>query len=92
MKTTMEMKQVVSMGMLVDNWTHKSCDAMIGVGEDWATIYMISSDEQGQGHATELLIEMKKHYEAQGKVFGSSVALNSKMRYLLKKLNIVEYH
>ena len=85
------MKQVNSMGMLVDNWTNKSCDAMIGVGDDWATIYMISSDEQGKGHATELLIEMKKHYEAQGKVFGSSVALNSRMRYLLQKLNIVEY-
>ena len=87
----MEMKQVNSIGMLVDNWANKSCDAMIGVGDDWATIYMISSDEQGKGHATELLIEMKKYYEAQGKVFGSSVALNSRMRYLLQKLNIVEY-
>ncbi len=85
------MKQINSMGMLVDNWTNKSCDAMIGVGEDWATIYMISSDEQGKGHATELLIEMKKHYEAQGKVFGSSIALNNTMRHILQKLNIVEY-
>lgn len=86
-----EMKQVKSMGMLLDKWTHKSCEAMIGIGTDWATIYAISSDEQGKGHATELLIEMKEHYEAEGKVFGSSVALNSRMKHLLQKLNIVEY-
>ena len=87
----MEMKQVNSLGMLLDNWKHKSCDAMIGTGSDWATIYIISSEEKGKGHATELLIEMKKHYEAQGKMFGSSVALNDTMRYLLQKLDIVEY-
>ena len=86
-----ELKQIISMGMPLDNWTHLSCNAMIGTGKDWATIYMISSDEKGRGHASELLIEMKKHYEAQGKLFGSSVALNSRMRYLLQKLNIVEY-
>lgn len=87
----MEMKQINSMGMSLDEWKNKSCTAMIGTGNDWATIYMISSDDPGKGHATELLIEMKKYYEAQGKVFGSSVALNGRMRYLLQNLNIVEY-
>lgn len=85
------MKQVDSVGMLLDNWTHKSCDAMVGVGEDWATIYVISSDEKGKGHASDLLIAMKDHYENQGKAFASSVALNSGMRRLLVKFNIKEY-
>lgn len=85
-----ELKQTISMGMPLDNWTHKSCSAMIGAGDDWATVYMIGSDEQGKGHATELLIEMKKYYESQKKVFGSTVALNSRMKHLLQKLNIPE--
>jgi len=85
------MKKVNSMGMPLDNWTHKSCVAMIGVGEDWATVYSIGSDEKRKGHATELLIEMKKHYEAEGKKFASSVALNDGMRRILQKLNIYEY-
>lgn len=87
----MKIEQVTSMGMPLDNWTHKSCEAMIGTGDDWATIYMISSSEKGKGHASELLAEMKKHYEAQGKIFGSSVALNNGMRRLLIKFNIKEY-
>ena len=87
----MKPEKVNSMGMLVDNWTNKSCEAMVGVGDDWATIYMISSDEQGKGHGTELLLEMKKYYEAEGKKFGSSVALSNAMKHLLTKLNIEEY-
>ena len=85
------MKQVNSMGMLLDEWKHKSCIAMIGTGKDFATIYMISSNEQRKGHATELLIAMQKYYENQGKVFGSSIALNDKMSRLLKKLDIIKY-
>jgi len=77
--------------MELDGWTHKSCKANIGTGNDWATIYSIDSSEQGKGHATELLTEMKNYYETKGKKFGSSVALNEKMRHLLQKLNIVEY-
>lgn len=34
---------------------------------------------------------MKIYYEKQNKTFGSSVALNSRMKYLLNKLNITEY-
>lgn len=86
-----EVKQVLSMGMPLDNWTHKSCSAMIGVGDDWATIYMISSSEKEKGHASELLATMKDHYEAHGKFFGSSIALNDGMRRLLVKFNIMEY-
>ncbi len=55
----MKLEQVTSMGMPLDNWTHKSCEAMIGTGDDWATIYMISSNEKGKGHASELLAEIK---------------------------------
>lgn len=87
----MTVKKVNSMGTELDSWIHKSCDAMIGTGNNWATIYMINSSEQGKGHATELLTEMKAHYEAKGKKFGSSVALNGRMRHLLQKLKIVEY-
>lgn len=87
----MDMKQVNSMGMLLDRWTHQSCVAEIGTGKDWATIYSIQSKEPGKGHATELMLAMKKHYEAEGKRFGSSVALNSRMRTLLQKLEIIEY-
>jgi len=85
-------EKVNSMGMLLDKWTHKSSVAMIGTGDNWATIYSIESSEPGKGHATELLIEMKKHYEAEGKVFGSSVALNSRMKFLLQNLGIIEYN
>lgn len=87
----MEMKQINSMGMLLDEWKHKSCIAKIGTGEDWATIYSIDSDEQGKGHGSELLIKMKRHYEEQGKEFGSSVALSGSMKHLLLKLKIKEY-
>ncbi len=87
----MEIKQINSLGMLLDQWDHKSCQAQIGIGNDWATVYMIHSDEKNKGHATELLIEMKRYYESQGKIFGSSVALNSIMNHILKKLDIIEY-
>ena len=86
-----ELRHVDSMGMLVDEWTHKSCTAIIGVGEDWATIYMINSSDESKGHATELLTYLKEYYKKNGQVFGSSIALNERMRNLLKRLNIIEY-
>lgn len=85
------MEKVNSMGMELDNWKHKSCEAMVGVGDDWATIYIISSSIKRKGHATELLKGMKKHYESKDKIFGSSVTLSNNMKHLLQKLNIVEY-
>jgi len=87
----MKPEKVNHMGMPLDKWTHKSCVATIGEGEDWATIYSITSEEKGKGHGTELLLEMKKYYETQGKKFGSSVALSGAMKHLLVKLNIPEY-
>lgn len=87
----MNPEKINRMGMSLDEWTHKSCVATIGVGEDWATVYSIDSSERRKGHGTELLIEMKKYYESQGKKFASSIALNDGMRRILKKLNIHEY-
>lgn len=87
----MKPEKVIHMGMPLDKWTHKSCVATIGVGEDWATVYSITSYEEGKGHGTELLLEMKKYYEAEGKIFGSSIALSRAMKHLLTKLNIEEY-
>jgi len=84
-------KKIQRMGMELDEWTNKSCVASVGVGEDWATIYSIDSEEQGKGHGTELLLEMKKYYETQGKRFGSSIALSGAMKHLLIKYKIHEY-
>ena len=79
------------LGMELDEWTHKSCIAHFGVGYNWATLCDIESKEKEKGHATELLIEAIKYYEALNKNFGGSVALNHKMRNLYQKLNINEY-
>jgi hypothetical protein len=87
----MEIKKINSMGMILDEITHKSCVAQIGAKEDFATIYSINSSDPGKGHCTELLQQAKLHYESQGKVFGSSVALNERMRRILGKLDISEY-
>ena len=83
--------KVNRMGMELDLWINQSCSAEIGVGDDWATVYMIESTEKRKGHAEELLIEMRKYYEGHNKRFASSVALNKPMQNLLKKLNITEY-
>lgn len=77
--------------MELERWTNKSCIADFGVGNDWATLYSIESKEQGKGHATELLVEVKKYYEGQGKRFGGSVALNDRMRKIYQELDIKEY-
>ena len=84
-------KQKRILGILLDEITYKSCRATIGVGDSFATVYSIESEETGKGHATELLICAKKYYEARGKIFGSSVALSGAMKHLLTKLNIPEY-
>ena len=78
--------------MEMEVWTNKSSKAEFGVGDDWATLYRIESTEEGKGHATELLLEAKKFYEAQGKRFGGTIALNSRMAKLYKKLGIKEYN
>lgn len=85
-------KEIVNiLGMELERWTHKSCEADVAVGIDWATLYVIESKEKRKGHAEELLREIKKHYESKGKVFGGDVALNAGMEKLYQKLNIKEY-
>jgi hypothetical protein len=83
------------MGMELERWEHESCSAEFGVGEDeegkWATLYSISSKEEGQGHATELLKAAKTTYESLGMRFGGSVALNDRMRSIYQRLGITEY-
>ena len=79
------------LGMELDEWRYKSCLAQVGIGEDWATLYLIESQQEGKGHATALLLIMKDYYEKQGKRFGGSVALNERMARLYKKCGIYEY-
>lgn len=87
----MTRESVNVMGMPLERWTHESCVADFGVGDDWATLYTIQSGERNKGHATALLTEAKKHYENFGKVFSGSVALNLAMRRIYKKLRIYEW-
>lgn len=79
------------MGMELDKWFHKSCIAFVGLGKDWATLYIIKSEHEGRGHATELCRMMKSYYEKQGLRFGGTVALNDKMEHIYKKTGIKEY-
>lgn len=87
----MKRELVTVLGMELERWTHESCVAQFGVGEDWATLYDIESGEPGKGHATALLTEAKAHYEAAGKKFGGTVALNDRMRAIYQRLGITEY-
>ena len=84
-------QKVNVLGMELDEWWHKSCSAHVATDKDWATIYDIQSQQEGQGHATALLLTMKSYYEKQGKDFGGSVALNERMAWLYKKCGIREY-
>lgn len=81
--------------MELQEWSYKSCKAEFGVsnepGNKWATLYFIESKEPNQGHATHLLIEAKRYYEAKGLVFGGSVALSAPMKHLYQKLEILEH-
>jgi len=82
---------VTVLGMPMDEWQYESCLAHCATGEGWATIYDIQSEEEGKGHATTLLLAMKKYYEGKGLRFGGSVALNNRMRRLYQKCGIKEY-
>ena len=79
------------LGMELDVWKHKSCSAEFGTGDDWATLYSINSALPGKGHAAELLMEAKQYYGKQGKKFGGTVALNSRMKKIYQRLGIEEY-
>lgn len=86
-----EKRKVNIMGMELEQWIYGGCVANFGVGNEWATLYDILSKNQGKGEATHLLKEAKKYYEGLGKVFGGSIALNSRMRDIYKRLEIKEY-
>ena len=45
----------------------------------------------GEPRPTRLLIEARRHYQLAEKRFGSSVALNERMRAILRRLDIPEY-
>lgn len=79
------------MGMPLDKWIYESFIATVGTGENWATIYSIHSEDKNKGHASTLIIEMKRYYENKNMVFGSSVSLSPEMSHIIKKLNIPEY-
>ena len=86
----MERKIVNILGMELEQWTNGGCRAEFGVGDNWATLYSIKSNNPGKGEATNLLIEAKRYYEKLGKEFGGSVALNDKMKRIYQKLKIKE--
>ena len=87
----MEHKTINVMGMTLEQWRNKSCTAEFGEGDNWATLYSIRSEAEGKGHATELLLEAKKYYEAKGKKVGGDVALNDRMKKLYQKVGYREY-
>ena len=84
-------QDVVVMGMPLTRWTYKGCEADFGVGEDFATLFVIESKEKRKGYATLVLSVAKSFYEAKGKKFGGTVALNDVMRHIYRKLKIEEY-
>lgn len=87
----MKIEKVDVFGMELERWSHKSCIADFGTGDNFATLYSIHSAEEGKGHATALLTEAKKYYENKNLKFGGSVALSSRMRAIYQRLNIDEY-
>jgi hypothetical protein len=87
----LKFEKIKVLGMELEQCRYRSCTAEFGVGEDWATLALIESTEPGKGHATALLKAAKEHYEAQGKRFGGSVALNERMRAIYRRLGIREY-
>lgn len=87
----MKREIVNQMGMEFEQWTHKSCTAAFGIGDDWATLFIIESENPGKGEATELLTEVQELYKKEGKTVYGSVALNPAMVRIYNKLNIKEY-
>jgi hypothetical protein len=87
----MHHKTEIIMGMPLEIWRHKSCEAQIAEGDDWATVYLIESSQMNQGHAQELLKLARRYYEQKGFRFGGTVALNPVMAHIYKKLDIFEY-
>lgn len=77
--------------MALDRWSLGDCEAQFGIGDDWATLYVILSQNPGHGEATRLLLKAKNHYEGQGKKVGGTIALNPAMRHIYEQLGYEEY-
>ena len=82
--------KVCVLGMELEEWRHKSCEAHFGVSGDWATLYDIESKNENQGHATELLRMARYFYEFHHKRVMGSIALNSRMKRLYQRVGIPE--
>ena len=88
-----EITNIEIFGVPLVQWKYKQCVAEFGVNEqeNWATLCTIRSLSEGKGHATHVLAEAKTFYESQGKRFGGSVALNSRMKAIYQRLGVTEY-
>ncbi len=91
MNEEIRIEKVEVLGLEMQRWIYRSCTAEFAEGPDWTTLSFIESKQPGKGHATTLLTEAKKHYEAEGKRFGGSIALNPRMRAIYQRLGIKEY-
>ena len=87
----MNPKKVNILGMELDEWKVDSCIGHFGVGNDWATLYDIASKDKNKGHATKLLKAAKKYYQSQKKLVGGTIALNTAMSKIYRKLKIHEF-
>ncbi len=88
----MNPKPINHLGMELHEWNHKSCMATVGYDTDWSTIYSMRSGDKGNGHGSELLLQMKKYYTQRGMEFGSTVAISKAMKHILDKHGIPEYN
>jgi hypothetical protein len=89
-RTIPDPAKVNILGMELEEWHHKSCEAYFAVGADWATLYNIESRVESRGHATELLRMAKRYYERLGKRVQGSIALNNRMKRMYLRLGIPE--
>lgn len=91
MKEKPSHRKVNIIGLSLEEWKYQSCVAHVAIGDTWATLYDISSGEEGNEHATKLLSEIKAFYEKKGLKFGGTVALNSRMSFIYRKCGVKEY-
>ena len=83
-------KNILGMELMV--YEHRGCEVKIAEFPESssATIYLVESKNPGKGIATETLAYLKGYYEGHGMTLYSSVALNDRMAFILKKLKIKE--
>lgn len=79
-------KDVMGIGWV---YRENGVEVLVAEGDGWATIYTVKSTTPNKGYCQRLLRKLKDIYKDVD--FGSTVALNEKMRYILQKLEIKEY-